>query len=1297
MSFLKKILFSVLLLNAFFFHIGAQSDYEFKQLFSQDMYPNSITYAVRQDSIGDIWIASEEGILKYNSHTFVLYNTQKGLPASASNRATEIFIDSRNRLWAGLEKGVCLFDLKEDYFHFLDKGRIQPKFLSTISEDGEHNIWFSSSNGLWKYTLDGELIHVDKVNDIKALSAVENKVYFATSSGLYYLDIRNNAIRKIVLPEPNGNIARIIYLNKHIFVTDFSGKIYKLNPVNQQAKLLQISTEITKPVFDIITDKQGNYFVATNGEGLFYFNPQFELIRHFVNDVDNPASIKSNGIYDLEIGNENILWIATYGGGLNYLDLNQNPFFKIKHITNDSNSIMTNVTTSIEKDKKGRIWFGTSAGISIWDRKKNQWKHIRNFLKNADRQTIIISLEAGNDYMWAGSYGAGLFKINLDNYKCTQVNRQFPEIELSKIYAITQDDKHNIWLGGINHSLKVLRKNKQVDPYPVNNVKVIVESVQGKILTGSKDGLSIIDDATHSLDAYTDIIPKKKASHTKINTIAQIDKNNLVLGTGGGGLVFFNTQTHDKRILDVNKGLSSNIIQGIILQNPHNLWVSTSKGINHIITRENDTLIYLYDKNDNLAENEYITGSYLKINDSLFAFGSIDGVTLFNPYLIKEKALVPTIVLDKFELLYDRGNQNQNILKKHINQTEKIKLASDQNSFVIKFTGIHLRHPSKIKYTWMLKGFSDKWSTPDANSSVNFTNLDPGIYTFKVKALNRFGDASPEKQLIIEILPPWWATKTAFGLFFILAMLLIYFTFWFYKIYLNKKHSEEQITFFNNITHELKTPLIVLLSSLEKISKQFDHKNQDNKYLIKNIKRINSLFEQMLNYQRVAHERSFVEEINEINVDELLHKIIDSFKPLIEKRGLQVIVHNKWGDKPFYFNRESFEKILQNLLSNAIKYSHDKGKIYIHIKRKQHKLILEVTDEGIGIPKDQQKNILKKYFRARNVINSHTPGTGLGLMMIKKLIDQVNGKISFVSEENKGSKFIVQLKSNKTAYKKSLYTHEKKTTITRNQLPDKNKFAEFKDRKILIVEDNAELRNSLKDILQNYFEVFTASNGEEGLEKAMEIVPDIILTDLIMPKMDGIEMAKRIQMDNNLNHIPIFMMTVMAKSNYQLKSIEAGIDAYIEKPLHIDILLSRISNALQRQNKLKKRFQQVSESEMAYQFRNQHDQEFIDRIRKIILDNLDNNAFSVNDITAELGMSRTSLYLKLKKIIDMSPQDLIVQIRLEKSKQLLIEGDLSIKQIAYSVGFSNSKYFSTVFKKYYGLSPTEFLKSLKDK
>ena len=510
-----------------------------------------------------------------------------------------------------------------------------------------------------------------------------------------------------------------------------------------------------------------------------------------------------------------------------------------------------------------------------------------------------------------------------------------------------------------------------------------------------------------------------------------------------------------------------------------------------------------------------------------------------------------------------------------------------------------------------------------------------------------------------------------------------------------KKNADEQIEFFNNITHEIKTPLTILISSLDNVTETSDTGEESKKRIKTTVKRINSLFEQMLNFQKVTSTEHLAMDVSEIDLNKHLNKRVTNFKPLTEEHQLEIIVENKWEDRFFYFDKDVFDKILLNLISNAIKYSFDNGKIYIKLgKTHLNELKIEIIDEGLGIPKDQQKYILNRYYRARNVINSQRPGTGLGLMMVKKLLEKTGGSISFISEENKGTEFTVILKNLKYDYHKKLSTLQ--NTVKNNEpLEEQTEIDDFSDSKILIVEDNDELREVLTQTLGVYFQIFEANNGKEGLEQASQIFPDIILTDLIMPEMDGMQMAKKLKDDINLNHIPVFMMTVLQNSAQKIESIETGISEYIEKPIDIKFLLAKMVNTLKWQSKLREKYIHDNDADHASIFRNKNDQEFLQNLEDTILKNIENESFSVHDLSASFSMSRTSLYMKLKNLVDLSPQDFIIHTKLKHAKKLLIEGECSIKEVAYRSGFSNPKYFSTSFKKFYDITPSGFLESLK--
>lgn len=448
----------------------------------------------------------------------------------------------------------------------------------------------------------------------------------------------------------------------------------------------------------------------------------------------------------------------------------------------------------------------------------------------------------------------------------------------------------------------------------------------------------------------------------------------------------------------------------------------------------------------------------------------------------------------------------------------------------------------------------------------------------------------------------------------------------------------------------------------------------------------------MLNFKKSTINNGG-DSISKIPLEKHIKTLMLNFKPLLEEYAIAIKIDYKWKKEIFYFNKEILNKILFNLLSNAVKYSKKGGEIEITVKSNgKNQVLIEVADTGMGIPKDQQRFILKRFYRARNVVNSQKLGTGLGLILVKNLVEKSNGTISFESEEHKGTTFKVVLPDLERRYKKSVVLEDQFQKEFR--IKEQSDIEEFSDRKILIVEDNDELRSLLTKSLSTYFQVYEAVNGEEGLRLAAEVFPDIILTDLIMPVLDGMQMSKKLLNDINLNHIPVFMMTVLNNSELKIESIEAGITEYIEKPLDINLLLAKITNTLSWQNKLRKKYVHQSEKNTAEQYRNSKDEGFITNLETILITNITDTSFSVHDLCNHVGMSRTSLYMKLKNLIDLSPQDFIIHTRLKYGKSLLIRGGMSIKEIAYQSGFSNPKYFSTSFKKFYGQSPTSFLASL---
>ena len=1277
----------------------AQNTVKFQQLRGDNVPTQSITYAIDQDNVGNIWIATEEGVLKHNSQFYKNYNTYNGLPSSMSNRTKALFVDSKQQVWIGLEKGVCLYNSDLDNFELVaHEDDLNPALINVITEGENNTIWVGGFNGLWQSNTSGERKSLKRIipnQNIQAIKEVGNELIVGTQKGLFFLDLKTKIFKEIPITLTNKNVNSISIINKQILIGFKNGTLAKLEIKLKSLTSIELDFNVTDPITDIIENTQNHLLIATDGSGIYEVDEAFKIINHYKENVNSKHSLSSNGVYDICIDKENILWVATYGGGVNFYNSNQLPVTNIQHEINNRNSIITNFTRSIAKDASGKYWFGTKKGLSIWNPINNKWKHIENFLGDSEKnETIILSMLVDEGFIWAGTYNKGLYKINSETLKITAYNKATGFDIVKKIYALHKDSLGNLWVGGIEKDLTVLDKNYNIYNYPIQQIKSISENKKGEILIACKQGVFKINHTNKTFGLIENLLPNESSlSYSSINAIQEMENSNLLLATNGAGLLFYNTAAKTLKKLSVANGMPSDVIQGVIALNNNTIWASTTKGITNVKITENDTIIDVYNKKDGLATTEFNYGSFKKIDNNLIAFGGVDGVTLFNPNTIEDKLYKPEIVFNALKLSNKLIEPNQSPLKKHINKTEALQLNHKQNSIEIAFTGVLHSAPTKVKYKWMLQGFDEDWSPITNQDFATYTNLNPGTYLFKIKAFNKNENNSSERALKINIASPWWATKTAYLLYLLLGSALVYTLVHFTSLIVKKKNADEQIDFFNNVTHEIKTPLAILISSLDNVTENVDS-TEDSKARIKTtIKRINSLFEQMLNFQKVTADNTSIQDISKIDVYAQIQQRINNFKPLTKDYNLDIVFNNDWTDE-FYFNKESLDKILLNLISNAIKYSFKDGTISIFTsKTKTGHLKIEIKDEGLGIPKDQQKHILNRYYRARNVINSQRPGTGLGLMLIKKLLEKTGGTISFESEENKGTTFTVILDNLKEKYTKISHSYEEELIVEINE--NTTDITEFSNSKILIVEDNDELRTSLANTLTAYFQVYEATNGKEGLEVANQIFPDIILTDLIMPEMDGMQMAKQLKNDISLNHIPVFMLTVLQNSEQKLESIESGISEYLEKPVEIKFLLAKMINTLKWQQKLRDKYVKDSDADTAELFRNKNDQEFLQKLETTIIDNIESDAFSVHHLSNSVGMSRTSLYMKLKNLVDLSPQDFIIHTKLKKAKNLLIKGDLSIKEVAYQSGFSNPKYFSTSFKKFYGITPSGFIESLK--
>lgn len=1239
----------------------------------------SIVYEICQDTIGFIWAATEEGLVKFNGNKSVYFTEYFGLPENFSSNIKKVKSDSEGNIWICADNKIAKYSFQSNVFEEV----FVSNRLSLINDFlfVENKLLVACYNGLWIKDMNSEEEAQKwyKGSPILSLTKLNSKVFIGSRNEVFISDKEINTIDSW-LPDYTMNCG-IYHDGKYILGTR-EGKLLSTDIEKDQ---IDIVFDQNAPINDIVFDEsQLTYFVGLDGEGIYQLTEDLEIKNHYVNNVNDEYSLASNGIYDLFIDETNQLWISTYGGGIDVLPNAQGPFQSIAHIPNDRNSILNSFTRAVLEDDNGNVWYGTKTGVSIYFPKSETWKHIETFSNNSTSPIIMTLAEDGN-YIWAGTFGNGAYRISKSNYSNTYFGPNatgFRKISLDKVYSICVDSEGTVWLGGIEGDLYYIKNDNQVGSLEINQIREIKESPDGKIYIVGRNGVQFIENEFVSSISELSL-ENDQLNYSTINAIS-FDQEWLWIATNGDGIIKYHTRTKDLAVYNQSDGLPSDIIQSILIDDKF-IWASSSKGIISFDKTETQPKFQIYDKRDGLLSSSFNYGSYAKFRDGNLAFGGTESVLLIDPSKLTQQEVIPTLVYESIEYPDPKN------IEKRITQylmpinNEKLILNYNQDYINIKYAGINHTGASKTRYQWKMDGIDENWSSPTEKNEINFANLSPGNYAFQVIALNRYNQKSKVNTLSIQITSPWWFSNLAYVIYGLLIILGSIFAFRLAKALIKKRNVEEQVSFYNNITHELKTPISILLSKL--------NSNSSAEVNVKDIKnttrRINTLFDQLLNFGKVSSDYYRNQKISKITFQKHLDLIINSFKSEIDKKKLTVEMDNQWPDEFFYYKRDVLDKITYNLISNAVKYSVENGKIEISCQETNDgKLQISVKDDGMGIPKDQQDKILKKYYRGRNVVNSQVPGTGLGLMIVKSLLEYDNGKVYFDSEEGKGTKFTVELSNFYEKYKAS------EEIVNAEESEENIINGEEKRFKVLVVEDNDELRIDLVEKLSAYYRIYAARNGREGFEKAKDKLPDLIITDFIMPEIDGNELCELLQKNEDTNHIPVFMMTVLNNSSQKIESIKTGVSAYMTKPIDFPFLVAKIDSTLDYKTKLKEKYIKESEISAAGKFKDERESEFIQKLEDFIIEKIGEESFSVQDLCKHIGMSRTAFYMKLTEMIDMSPQNFIINTKMNYARKLLLKGGVTVKEVAFKVGFSNPKYFATSFKKHFGQTPSGFLKSL---
>ncbi len=1241
--------------------------------------PDANISSVKKDAKGNFWfIHPVYGVYKYNPVTKTTTHIAHipGDPESiSSNTVCDVSLDSKGNIWLIYYRGAleCLDPETNKVIYHTD----------VISKN------YSFSGIPFK-------LFIDNKDDFWA--------YVPTySSGVFYLSADKTVFR-------------------HIGKGESADKL---------------STDI---VSGIIQDDKSRIWIATDHGGVGILNKDNFQFKVLMNREDDNKSLSQNSIISLYKDNTGIIWIGTYKKGISYYHENIIQFPLYTHHLSDPKSLPYNDINKFIEDKYGNLWLGTNGGGLIYfDRKNNTYKSYLHDKANPNSlsNNVIVTMCLDHEQkLWIGTYFGGLDCFDGKTFTHYKHNDAIPgSLSEDRVWSILEDSDHNLWVGTLAGGLNLFNRGTQTfthfrreQPNSIhsNYISGLLEDRQKNLWVITYYGIDVLIKKTNSFIHY---IHSDTNPNTLINnntSSAFQDSRGLIWISTREGISIFNPVTQKFTNIIKEDGLPDNTLLEFQEDDAHNMWVSTLNGLSNIIVSgPNNALKFSfinYNETDGLQGREFTINASCKTRAGELIFGGGNGFNIFKPSDIHVNTAPPDLVFTDFEVFNqslkvgEKVNGNV-ILPQSITSSKSVKLKYDENVFGIEFASLNYFNPDKVKLQYQMEGFDKGWITADNNvQKATYTNLDAGTYTFRVRTLGSKTPAN-ELTLAVHILPPFWKTPLAYLLY---AMVVIGALLMIRKRGIQKirtqfeleKEREEakrmheldlmKIKFFTNVSHEFRTPLSLIMAPIDKVLKQIKETEIKTQleFANRNARRLLNLVNQLLDFRKMEFQELKLH-VNKGEIIGFIRDIADSFIDIGEKKNISFVFDTEIDELNCEFDQDKIERILFNLLSNAFKFTSPGGHVSILLNRVEFadpltgNLQIKVIDTGIGIPAEKKEKIFEPFFQNDIPGSMVNQGSGIGLSITKEFVRLHNGTINVDSELNEGSCFTVTIPLKIVAIKK---THDKAALhadaqeIVESKIADEN-HGVHKKPIVLIVEDNYDFRFYIKDNLKHAFTIIEAADGREGWQKALALHPNLIVSDISMPEMDGIELCMKIKQDARTTHIPVILLTALIGEDKQLKGLETGATDYMTKPFNFEILLSKIRNILAQQENMRKTYQKQVEVKPTEELIDSPEELFIQKLLRLIEENISNPNFSVEELSSEMFVSRYTLYKKILALTGKTPNEFIRHIRLKRAAQLLENGYLTISQICYKVGFKSQKYFVKAFKSEFTVSPSNYMEA----
>lgn len=1271
-----------------------------------------------QDQKGYIWIGTENGLNRFDGNQFTLYQKNNPLYSNFhANSINTICETTDKELWLGTDNGVFIYNQVKDTFtpfvkQTSDKTSIT-SWITHIIQDKAGNIWIAThKQGIFLFNTQTDKLTQFEIpqNDnivTRILNDEQNNIWLSGPYQLCKLNKVNNTFETYAIEEKTESIYSMALWedsSNHIWIGTWDKGLWKLDPRTKQVEKY-LTGEKGKGILHIhsILEYSSELLLIGSDDGLTIFNPVTHESFLYDNYGDNEKSLSDKFIYPILKDREGGVWIGTYYNGINYLPPYCGQFNGYSE-SSDIPYFNSRIISRFCEGENGNIWIASDdSGLSCFNPSTMQFLDF-NGREKLNKHNLHALCMVDKD-LWIGTYGDGIQILNIQtgvikNYSISN------GLDENSIYSIFKDSQGQIWTGSMNGICQYDAQKQRFTPIKYLEALVIeiAEDAKGNLWIATQ-GKGLFRYSPQKNKEWKKYGLEKGFNSLTINHLC-INKDNEIWVATSEGLYLYNPLkdifTHQPLRLP-NECITA------ILEGEDCLWLTTAKGLVKYTPATQETQIFT--KSDGLQSEAFIMASALKTRNGEFYIGSINGFNTFYPHQLKLNTQKPNVVLTSLEIFNQKiDTQKDGTLPEAIDHLKEIHLSYKDNVITLNYAALSYCTPQKNQYAYMLEGFDKGWNYVGSQHSTTYTNLPAGTYTFRVKASNNDNIWNEEGTSIrIIVHPPFYLSlpfKIGYVLLFLLALGLLLR----YVIRRSeKKHAkaidelnskkeieihEAKINFFTMIAHEIRTPVSLIIGPLEKIMQSTHipiNERQELEIIDRNSQRLLYLVNQLLDFRKVE-QKEIRMKFSSQSIKELMQAVCERFSPTLQQNGVSFSV--TYPDEHFHadVDKEALTKVLSNLLTNANKYTQSRIEVRFQEHPEKQTFSIEVQDNGKGMNEEELTKIFKPFYQA----SENKPGTGIGLSIVKGIVEAHHGQVNVTSQPGHGSSFMITLPQKQENLSAEEEENQAGNPLPEDIIPEQNATASMSQKVLpimLIVDDNEDMLNFLSSHFQTSYTIVTAVDGVDALNKLKEQEVALIISDWMMPNMNGIDLCKAVRNNQLTSHIPFILLTAKTDTEAKITSMNCGADAYIEKPFSLQYLEACIKNLLELRLQLRQKFSQMPTVSINSIAANQNDKVFLEKMNHLIEENLNNEELSVDFLAEKLCISRSGLFVKIKGLANTTPNEMIQIIRLKKAASLLLENQYRINEVSYMVGFNNPSYFSKCFQKQFGMKPGEYIAS----